>query len=220
MITERSLYVDKTRMIENFLNVGSQVMLITRQRRLGKSLNMDTLRCFLSCQKDFRYLFENTYIRTSPVWEMAHSAPAFVFDFKNLSQTKYRAEVLRMAIAGVYSFVDPKKLEGVSRLSFDHLVSGEIEPHLSLLVLTEIAHEVTGKRSYIFIDEYDSLLINSFGTENYENIRRFLTDLISAAMKGNPYLQKALITGVMKVSHESLFSGLNNIQTYDMFHDK
>ena len=67
MITDGCLYVDKTRFIENFLNASSDVLLITRQRRLGKSLNMDTLRCFLSCQKDFRYLFENTYIRTSPV---------------------------------------------------------------------------------------------------------------------------------------------------------
>ena len=219
MITDGCLYVDKTQFVENFLNTSSDVLLITRQRRLGKSLNMDTLRCFLSSQKDYRHLFEGTYIRTSPVWEKAHSAPTFVFDFKNLSQTKFKVEVKDMAIAGVYSVVDPKKLEGLAKHRYERLLEGDVEAHLALLLLTEIAHEVTGKRSYIFIDEYDSLLINSFGTEEYENIRRFLTDLVSAAMKGNPHLQKALITGVMRVSHESLFSGLNNIVTFDMFND-
>ena len=220
MITGGSLYVDKTRFIENFLNSGSDVLLITRQRRLGKSLNMDTLRSFLSCQVDYRHLFEGTYIKTSPLWEMAYSAPAFIFNFRNLSQTKFRTEIVTQAVSHVYSFIDIEDLKGKAKLLCDRLLSGDIEAHAALLVLTEIAYEVTGMRSYLFIDEYDSLLINSFGTDSYEPIRRFLTDVISSAMKNNPYLQKALITGVMRISHESLFSGLNNIKIFDMFNDK
>jgi len=66
MITEGRLYVDKTRLIENFLQNGSEVNLIARQRRLGKSLNMDTLRCFLTDKEDLRHLFKGLYIEKSP----------------------------------------------------------------------------------------------------------------------------------------------------------
>ena len=62
MITEGRLYVDKTRMIEHFLNCGSEVQLVARQRRLGKSLNMDMLRCFLTDREDNRHLFKGLYI--------------------------------------------------------------------------------------------------------------------------------------------------------------
>ena len=133
MITDECLYVDKTRFIENFLNSGSDVLLITRQRRLGKSLNMDMLRCFLTIQKDYRHLFENTYIKTSPVWKMAHSAPAFIFDFKNLSQTNFKTGVHDMVIGCVYSIADPKKFEGMSKHRFERLLSGDADAHLALL---------------------------------------------------------------------------------------
>ena len=89
-----------------------------------------------------------------------------------------------------------------------------------LLFLTEIAYEITGKRSYLLIDEYDKLLIEKRGTDLYEEIRNFKTALFSAGVKGNPYLEKALFTGVMRISHESMFSGLNNITTFDVFSDK
>ena len=89
LITKGQFYVDKTRFIEHFLDEASDVQLITRQRRLGKSLNMDTLRCFLTDKEDNRHLFKGLYIESSHVWEEAHSWPVFKFDFKQLTADDY-----------------------------------------------------------------------------------------------------------------------------------
>ena len=89
VITEGKLYVDKTRMIENFLNNPSEVQLIVRQRRLGKSMNMDMLGCFLTDKEDMRHLFKGLYVEKSPVWEQVSSTPVFYFDFKELTEGTY-----------------------------------------------------------------------------------------------------------------------------------
>ena len=135
--TEDKLYVDKTRMIENFLNSSSAVQLIARQRRLGKSMNMDMLRCFLTDKEDLRHLFEGLYIETSPVWEMAHSSPAFYFDFKALTED-YRREIVMQVYRHVSSYVNPESLTGYFKLQFDHMVNNPEKGANAMLLLTEI----------------------------------------------------------------------------------
>ena len=78
VITEGLLYIDKTKLIENFLDSPNFIHLVARQRRLGKSLNMDMLRCFLTDKKDLRHLFKGLYIESSQVWDKANSAPDVV----------------------------------------------------------------------------------------------------------------------------------------------
>ncbi|MDR0381751.1 MAG: AAA family ATPase, partial [Oscillospiraceae bacterium] len=78
IITGGCLYVDKSRFIEDFLGEAPSVQLIARQRRLGKSLNMDMLRCFLTDAEDHRHLFKGLYIERSKVWDQAHAAPVFL----------------------------------------------------------------------------------------------------------------------------------------------
>ena len=219
MITENCLYVDKTRMIENFLTTKSDVQLITRHRRLGKSLNMDMLRCFLTDKQDCRPLFKGMYIEKSPVWEKAHSAPVFVFDFKELTSKDYEKQIKNQTIKNLFTLGNPKEFSGFAKYCSDGLFDDSVPSVNYLQKLTEIAHEITGKRAYILIDEYDNLLMKIVAHEKYDEIRNFFTNLFSAAVKGNLHLEKALITGVMRISHESLFSGLNNIVNFDMFND-
>lgn len=73
-----------------------------------------------------------------------------------------------------------------------------------------------GKRSYIIIDEYDKPLNDNYSSACYDEIKEFETLFLGASLKGNPYLEKALLTGVTRVSRESILSGLNNLQTYDL----
>ena len=219
MIAGNCLYVDKTRMIEHFLTTSSSVQLITRQRRIGKSLNMDTLRCFLTNQQDYRHLFKGLYIESSKVWEMAHSAPVFYFNLKGLSTDGYKSQIRNQAIKHMYALSGSKELEGYARYRFDSMMDGSNEAIESLFCLTEIAHELTGKRVYLLIDEYDRLFMDEYNSEKYDEISNFLTNLLSTALKDNPHLEKALITGVMRISYESMFSGLNNIKTFDIFSD-
>ena len=84
IITNGFLYIDKSLFIEHFLKEAPGVQLIARQRRLGKSLNLDMLRCFLTDQNDYRPLFEHLQVHDSDVWCFANSAPVFLFDFKHL----------------------------------------------------------------------------------------------------------------------------------------
>ena len=216
MIDEGNLYVDKTRLIERFLNVASSVQLVVRQRRLGKSLNMDMLRCFLTDKEDLRHLFLGLYVEKSPVWDKAHSAPVFYFNFKGLRAENYKQKIYDMICEYIESYCNEAEL---SREAKRYLSSDNFDDTDGLLHLTKSVLKATGKRSYLLIDEYDRLMMENYNTDKYEEIKSFETALLSAVLKGNHSLEKALITGVMRISHESIMSGLNNLVTYDVFND-
>jgi len=220
MITGGNLYIDKTRLIEHFLDEASDVQLVARQRRLGKSLNMDMLRCFLTDRTDNRHLFDGLYIETSHVWDKINSAPVFGFDFKNLQADSYKKQIVKQIEKHISSYVDPNELTGYLKRHYDMLENNSDTAVVDgLLFLTELICEITGKRSYVLIDEYDKLLIDNYKSDRYDEIRTFLTAFLSSGLKGNNCLEKALLTGVMRISHESIMSGLNNLVTYDVFND-
>ena len=219
IIDSGALYVDKTRMIENFLESPSDVLLIARHRRLGKSLNMDMLRCFLTDAEDNRRLFKGLYIENSHVWDKACSAPVFYFNFKELQPDSYNVQVLKQVDEHIWNITDPCNLNGYLKHQYEQIIRSQSRATDSIKFLMEIVYKLTGKNSYLLIDEYDNLLMSNYNSDRYAEIRKFETDLLSAALKDNPYLEKALLTGVMRISHESMLSGLNNIVTYDVFSD-
>jgi len=220
MITNASLYIDKSMFIEHFFNERPKIQLIARQRRLGKSLNLDMLRCFLTDQKDYRPLFENLFIRNSPVWDLAHSAPVFLLDFKKLDSEEYVTQIRLMLKNLMYNYANDPKCTDVYIEAYDEWTKGIIPATEGIRLLTEIVFTVTGKKSFILIDEYDKLLMDNVKSECYIKIHKFMTSLLSTGLKGNEYLEKGLLTGVMRISYESMLSGLNNLQTYDVFRDK
>jgi hypothetical protein len=179
---------------------------------------MDTLRCFLADREDNRELFRGLGVESSDVWSKANSAPVFHFDFKGLAAANYRDAIFAMVrryLRQHYQLVsDPDLRERV-----DEYLGKRLNEEDALRLLTEAAHEATGKRPYVFIDEYDKLLLDEARSEQYAEIRKFMTYLFSAAFKDNPFLKKGLLTGVMRISYEGLFSGLNNISVYDVFND-
>jgi hypothetical protein len=214
------LFVDKSIFIEHFLRNAQDVQIIARPRRLGKSMNMMMLYCFLTDSEDYRPLFENLMIRQSPVWEKAHGSPAFLFDFKGLNVNQYKRQIQLMVneYSSIYAS-DPKCPQYYLDLYNEYRPEGKFTTD-AIKNLTKMAHAVTGKTSYVLIDEYDKLLIDIINTEEYTEVRDCLTQVLSAAMKGNMCLEKGLLTGVMRVSPEGMLSGLNNPQTYDVFRDK
>ena len=216
IIRESSLYVDKTRMIENFLNASSEVNLIARQRRMGKSLNMDMVRCFLTDKEDLRNLFKGLYIESSPAWEMAHSSPVFSFDFRRLTPRTMKRKLFNIVHGYMLEYCNINDLSPESK---SYIECQDYSDPDGLYILTEAVYRATGKRSYILIDEYDKLLVDNRDKEGYEEIRDFEKAFLSAGLKGNPFLEKALVTGVMRVSKESMFSDLNNIEVFDVFRD-
>ena len=220
MITDGNLYVDKTKLIERFLESASTVQLIARQRRLGKSLNMDMLRCFLTDDEDLRYLFKGLYITESPAWSKANTAPVFYFDFKGLRPDTYKMQIINQCYKHICKMTTPDNLNHYLKHKYAQLLNNPSMATEGLHFLTEVTYELTGKRSYLLIDEYDKLLMENYNNNKYEEISAFETALLSSALKGNEYLEKALLTGVMRISHESMLSGLNNIVTHDVFDDE
>jgi hypothetical protein len=153
------LYVDKTRMIEHFLMDTSRVNLIARQRRMGKSLNMDMVRCFLTDKDDLRHLFKGLYIESSPVWEMAHSSPVFFYDFRRLQPDMYKEKLYFTTCEYLREYV--KKGTELSVAAEHYTKNGNVNDADGLFHLTEAAFNATGKRSYILIDEYDKPLMDN-----------------------------------------------------------
>ncbi|MCL1997406.1 MAG: AAA family ATPase, partial [Turicibacter sp.] len=217
MIEKGNLYVDKTRIIENFIEEASSVQLITRQRRIGKSLNMDTIRCFLTDRVGNRQLFKGLYVENSHVWKYANSSPVFYFNFKGLNKQTYKKALYSMIVECIKSYCE---VEQLPETVFEYITNKNVEDTDAFLHLTKAVYHATGKRSYLLIDEYDKMLVDNYKTAEYEEIRQYETLLFSAGFKDNPYLEKALITGVMRISRESLFSGLNNIKVFDIFNDR
>jgi hypothetical protein len=221
LITDGALYVDKTQFIEHVLNNPNEVLLITRHRRLGKTLNMDMLRVFLTDEEDHRDLFKGLYIENSPVWSQANSFPVFYYNFKGLNPLSYKKDLHKETVKHMRRYLDIDHLHAYDREIYDDYLQDGGDNWNGLYILTELVYNATGKQSIILIDEYDNLLTREYRSENYLDIRNYLTQFLSVGLKDNSdYLYKGVVTGVMRISYESFASGFNNGITYDIFNDK
>jgi hypothetical protein len=170
-------------------------------------------------QEDTCALFKGLYIEHSPVWQQINTYPVFVFDFKDLDPDNYKQEIYIQVMRHIESYIEMDKLTGVDLLEFELYKKSGGTDSRGIHLLTRLVYNATGKQSYLLVDEYDGLLINNYLSDEYPSMRQFMTRLLGSAMKGNNFLAKAVITGVMRISNESILSGWNNIRTYDVFND-
>jgi len=208
------LYVDKTRFIEHIVNEASTVLLFARPRRTGKSLNQDMLRTFLDCKQDSRALFEGLYIEGSPAFAQLNKYPVILLDFKELRREGYKDRFFESIEALAHAHLSENQM---NRQLTRYLAERDTVGTHGLKSLIENIHATYGVRPYVLIDEYDKVLTDNVGTPEYEDIREWITEVFESALKGNPSLEKAVITGVTRVSQESMFSGLNNPEIIDVF---
>ena len=213
-IESGNLYVDKTRFIEHVLTEVSDVLLFTRPRRTGKSLNLDMLRTFLDCKQDTKELFKGLYIEQGPVFRQINTHPVIYMNFKEIRAVNHRKKLREM----------------LREAALMYLSSGQVDPEISkyfnemdaddtgmLRSLTKNIHDVYGIRPYILIDEYDKLLMDNLSSSEYETIRQWLKEVLESALKDNQHLEKGVMIGVTRVSQEGLLSGLNNLDVFDVF---
>lgn len=214
-------YSDKTMLIADFLESGAKVTLITRPRRFGKTLNMDMVKEFFDIDADSKPIFKGLAVMDTKHREQINTRPVISFSFRdckgNLSSISFliKQELLR----------EYKQFEHVaSRLSgFDASIYGNIVNCLikgdtdmvpisnSIAYLSELVSKHYGKNPIILIDEYDTPMTSSYTEGCYEDLRQFFTALFGSALKGNSYLDKALLTGIQRIAKENIFSGLNNL---------
>jgi hypothetical protein len=213
------LYVDKTLFIEHIIDNPSQVLLFTRPRRMGKTLNLDTLRTFLDPQiTDAKELFKGLNIEESHIYEKMGTHPVIWLSFRDLKYGSCQKQFL-------YKIKDIVKLylkeDEVSEELNDALcIDSEILLD-SVAILTKNIHEVTGKRSYFILDEYDKLVMDSvnIGKDALKEALEFTKGIMGPALKDNSYLEKGVITGVNRIAQESMFSDLNNIEIDGVFQE-
>ena len=215
-IQNRWTYVDKTMFIEHIIQDPGNVLLFTRPRRMGKSLNMNMLATFLDSVRDTAGLFKGLYVEKSPVFGQINKTPVIYISFIEfeLDDYKRRYKSSLRKITQIYLKPDEISTDLQSFFSNDMDVSSG-----ALKDLIENIHQVHGIKPYVIIDEYDRLLVASAGKPEYNELRDWLQGMFRRALKDNASLGKAVLTGVTRVAKESMFSDLNNLQVYDVLRE-
>ncbi|GAB6393668.1 MAG: AAA family ATPase [Treponematales bacterium] len=209
------LYVDKTLFIEHFLEDPNRVLLIARPRRMGKSLNMNMLAAYLDLKRDSASLFAGLKIEDRPCFrEHLNRYPVIYMDFRLLRAENYRKALRDLVMEHVDKYLPPEKW---NREVAAFAGNPQDMDSRNLRFLTKNLNEVYGQPVVILIDEYDHVLMDNVDKPEYGDIRDYISAVFETSLKGNEHLYKALLTGVLRVSQESMFSKLNNIEVYDVF---
>lgn len=224
---KNAYYVDKTGLIVDIVSSpATEVFLFTRPRRFGKSMNMSMLDAFFAMDYDGNGWFEGLKVMSDERCnEIMNSRPVISISLTGLDSGDYNAFIsdLKEIVSEAcdrHSYLKGWETESIYKQKFIGLQNGDIseaELKRSLLTLSTALFKYHGRKAIILIDEYDSAINNSFGTEAHDRILNFMRDFLSNALKGNDSLEFGVMTGVMQIAKESLFSGLNNLYTNSIF---
>ena len=222
-------YIDKTKLIEQVLENWSKVNLFTRPRRFGKTLNMSMLKCFFEIGTDTTF-FDGLYISKNQALceEYMGKYPVVLLSLKSVEGLTFeeaRASLCELIAGEVRRF---KFLEKSDRLDDDeknayhdlifiqNLKEAILGTKLkfSLKKISELLYKHYGQKAIILIDEYDVPLDKAFQHGYYREMVTLIRGLFGEAFKTNDFLQFAVLTGCLRISKESIFTGLNNFKVY------
>ena len=220
-------YIDKTKLIEQLLENWGKVNLFTRPRRFGKTLNMSMLRCFFEIGTD-KTLFDGLYISKNKQFceEYMGKFPVVFLTLKGVEGSTFEEAGLSLAelIAGEarrFKFLlDSEQLDSDDKELYRELISlnkgrgsvNAVKLRFSLKTLSEILYKHYGQKTIVLIDEYDVPLDKAFQNGYYQEMVSLIRGLLGETLKINDFLQFAVLTGCLRVSKESIFTGLNNFK--------
>ncbi len=213
-------YIDKTRLIEQLLQSWGKVNLFTRPRRFGKTLNMSMLKYYFEIGTD-QSLFEHLYIsQNKEVCEMHMGQyPVIFLSLKGVEGLNFQeaCSMLRSAIQNEarrhYLLKTSAQLAEEDKRQFEQILLGTYENMAdSLRALSQLLFLHYGRKVVILIDEYDVPLDKAFQNGYYKEMVSLIRGLFGQALKTNEYLRFAVLTGCLRVSKESIFTGLNNFK--------
>jgi len=214
--------VDKTDFIKKWWESGDAVTLITRPRRFGKTLNMDMLKCFFSNQyRDQGQLFEGLNIwKEKKYQQLQGTYPVIYLSFADVKQTNYKDAVLKIKkiITDVYQqYIELAGWEGLTEVQIRQFQS--VDPYMDDVTAQCALKDLSGylyryyeKKVIILLDEFDTPMQEAYIHGYWNEFTAFIRSLFNAAFKTNPYLNRAMMTGITRVSKESIFSDLNNLK--------
>ena len=220
-------YVDKTRLIEQLLLNWSEVTLFTRPRRFGKTLNMSMLKSFFDIGTD-KALFDGLYISGNKELcdEYMGKYPVIFLSLKGVEGLTYEeafeafVRIMGKEVNRVSFLADSDKLTQIEREQYKGLTimkNGRLafdkeKLISSLQLLSQLLYKHYGKKVVILIDEYDVPLDKAFQNGYYNEMVSLIRGLFGQALKTNEFLQFAVLTGCLRISKESIFTGLNNFK--------
>jgi len=213
-IENNNLYIDKSIFIEHILQDSSSVLLFTRPRRMGKSLNLDMLTTFLDFHQKSKHLFKNLHIESSTFFKECNQHPVIHLDFKNYSIRDFKYTLENDLAELADSMIPDEQINIEVKLR----IPSHAERGAGFIVkIMKNIYDIYGKQTYIIIDEYDKVLMDNLNHPDLEELKSYISQFLTNALKGNKYLARGILTGVSKITKESMFSGLNNIVSYDIF---
>ena len=222
IIEDDRYFVDKTLLIKEFLEDPSQIILIPRPRRFGKTLNLSMIRYFVEkCDEDRRHLFNNLLIeKEEDIMKRQGIYPTIYLTFKDEKHDDFNILVKRLNyyLIDIYNqfkhIYDYLKDESDKNF-FRKIQSGKASKddiEIALRKLSNYLYDYYGEKVIVLIDEYDTPIQHSYFSGIYDETIGFMRNFLSNTLKDNIYLEKSMLTWILRVARESIFSGLNNLK--------
>lgn len=230
IIQQKYFYIDKTGFIKEWWESGDSVTLITRPRRFGKTLNMSMLECFFSLKYANRGdLFEELSIWQEEKYrDIQGTYPVINLSFASVKETNYKETVRRICELLQAEFQKREYLSESDKISeseknYIKKMSLEVSEFDAGMALNKLAYSLSnyyGKNVIILLDEYDTPMQEAYVHGYWNEFVSFTRSLFNSTFKTNPYLHRALMTGITRISKESIFSDLNNLEVVTTTSDK
>ncbi len=234
----RNYFVDKSHFITRVLTDASPVQLFPRPRRFGKTLNLTMLKAFVERdlvddEKDWPHgwAFEGLQVMQDADFVACHAGkyPVIFLTFKDIKVSDWQGclkKILMLLSTEIWRHLgkrnldeDSRSLAPMLRQSLSRIIYGEADAadaETVLLSLAQILSHLTGQKVMILIDEYDTPILSAWTHGYYDEAITFFRNFLGAGLKDNPYLAKGVLTGILHIAKESVFSGLNNLEVYSL----
>ena len=230
IIENDGFYIDKTMFIKEWWENQDDVTLITRPRRFGKTLNMDMLKCFFSNEyKDRGDLFEGLDIwKEEKYRKIQGTYPVIFLSFAKIKQNTYEdavAGIKRIICDEIQKYIFLKDWDGLAeeeKTNLKNITYGmdDVTAQEAIASLSNYLSRYYGKNVIILLDEYDTPMQEAYVNGYLEELVSFTRSFFNATFKSNLYLERAVITGITRVSKESIFSDLNNLKVITVESDE
>ena len=224
IISDNYYFADKSLFIKDIIEDGSKVLLIPRPRRFGKSLNMSMLKYFFTSKnaEKNRELFNGLKIeKETEIMKLQGKYPLIYISFKDVKESSWEncysnTKDLIQSLFDEFNYVlESPKLSKFEKIKFDDILLGEGNKsnyESSLKFLSKLLYNYHGVKPIILIDEYDQALITAHTNGYFKEAMNFYRNFLSAGLKDNENFERAILTGILRVAKESIFSGLNNLK--------
>ena len=225
-----NFYIDKTHFIQEWWESNDEVTLIARPRRFGKTLNMSMLEKFFSVD----YRDRGDLFRGLRIWEeekyrkLQGTYPVIFLSFADIKEETFEQAYIKIckgiqALYNRYDFLlNGDALNEMEKKNFQKIAADLTDgvPSLSLKILSEYLYRYYGKKVIILMDEYDTPMQEAYVGGYWKEMTAFIRSLFNSTFKTNPYLDRAVMTGITRVSKESIFSDLNNLRVVTITSEK